>query len=224
MSFAGALNVLRPSLPHYLALARHQLLRLTPTAFEFHPSPAAPPLALDMARTVFTLGASACVESYVMSRTLAEGPRVFAFDALTCEALENFDLSVGTADYAQPFPSVDIELPADYTKNRVVPFEGGRHAPDFVAVRHEPAAGCVLVGGFAVRPHWRQGHWRWQGCWVGRREWRRVAITTVLVSGHRVLLKARGGRACGDCCLAVPLITDLVFPANRTDDFLTDNV
>src|SRR5262249_59905517 len=83
--------------------------------------------------------------SYVMSRTLAEGPKVFAFDALACEALENFDLSVPTGDYLQPFPSVVIELPSDYTKKRVVPFEEGSHAPDFVVVRHEPPAGCVLL-------------------------------------------------------------------------------
>ena len=80
-----------------------------------------------------------------MSRTLAEGPKLFAFDALTCEALENFDLSVSTADYLQPFPSVVIELPADYTWKRVVPFEEGSHAPDFVVGRHEPEADCVLV-------------------------------------------------------------------------------
>jgi hypothetical protein len=91
------------------------------------------------------MGASSCTESYAMSRTLAEGPKVFAFDALACEALENFDLSVPTADYLQPFPSLVIELPADYSRKRVVPFEEGSHAPDFVVVRHEPEAGCVLL-------------------------------------------------------------------------------
>jgi hypothetical protein len=52
---------------------------------------------------------------------------------------------VGTADYLQPFPSVVIELPYDHTRKRVVPFEEGNHAPDFVIVRHEPEAGCMLV-------------------------------------------------------------------------------
>src|SRR6202163_6266 len=99
--------------------------------FEYRPRPAAPPLASEMAKTVFTMGASACIESYAMSRMLSEGPKVFAFDALTCEALENFDLSVSTADYLQPFPTVVIELPEDYTRQRVVPFEAGSHAPDF---------------------------------------------------------------------------------------------
>ena len=146
MSFANALNILRPTLPYYVALTKYGLLRINRDAFEFHPNPAAPPIAVQMARAVFTTGASSCTESYVMSRTLAEGPKLFAFsDALTCEALENFDLSVSTADYLQPFPSVVIELPADYTRKRVVPFEEGSHAPDFVIVRHEPEAGCVLV-------------------------------------------------------------------------------
>jgi hypothetical protein len=45
----------------------------------------------------------------------------------------------------QPFPSVVIELPPDYTRERVVPFEEGSHAPDFVIVRHEAEAGCVLL-------------------------------------------------------------------------------
>jgi hypothetical protein len=145
MSFAGALEVLRPTLPYYLTLTKYSLLRITKESFEFDPNPAAPPIALEMAKAVFTMGASSCTESYVMSRTLAEGPKVFAFDALTCEALENFDLSVATADYLQPFPSVVIELPDDYTRKRVVPFEAGSHAPDFVVVRHEPKAGCVLL-------------------------------------------------------------------------------
>jgi hypothetical protein len=61
------------------------------------------------------------------------------------EPLANFDLSVSTADYLQPFPWVVVELPADYTRKRVVPLDAGTHAPDFVVVRHEPEAGCVLV-------------------------------------------------------------------------------
>jgi hypothetical protein len=146
MSFANALNILRPTLPYYIALTKYGLLRLDTNTFQLRPHRAAPPFALEMANAVFSLGASACVESFVMSRTLAEGPKIFAFsDTLTCEALENFDLSLSTADYMQPFPSVVIELPTDYTEKRGVPFAEGTHAPDFVIVRHEPDAGCVLV-------------------------------------------------------------------------------
>jgi hypothetical protein len=145
MSLASALNSLRPTLPYYLALTKYDLLHLDATTFQFRPHPKAPLLALEMAMAVFKMGASSCIESYVVSRMLSEGPKVFSFDALTCEALENFDLSVSTADYLQPFPTVVIELPQDYTKKRVVPFEEGSHAPDFMIVRHEPNAGCVLV-------------------------------------------------------------------------------
>jgi hypothetical protein len=95
---------LRPTLPYYLALTKYGLLHLDATTFEFRPHLNAPPLAREMAKAVFTMGASSCIESCVMSRMLSEGPKVFAFDALTCEALENFDLSVSTADYLQPFP------------------------------------------------------------------------------------------------------------------------
>jgi hypothetical protein len=69
MSFANALNILRPTLPYYLALTKYGLLRITKDCFEFEPNPAAPPIALEMARAVFTMGASSCTESYVMSRT-----------------------------------------------------------------------------------------------------------------------------------------------------------
>ncbi len=58
MSMASALNVLRPTLPYYLALTKYDLLHLDATTFEFRPHPAAPPLALEMAKAVFTMGAS----------------------------------------------------------------------------------------------------------------------------------------------------------------------
>jgi hypothetical protein len=56
-----------------------------------------------------------------MSHTPPEGPKVFTFDALTCEAL-------------QPFPSVMIHLPEDYMKKRVVSLGIGTHVPEFITV------------------------------------------------------------------------------------------
>jgi hypothetical protein len=50
MSFANALSVLRRTLPYYVALTNYGLLRITKDSFEFHPDPAAPPVALEMAR------------------------------------------------------------------------------------------------------------------------------------------------------------------------------
>ena len=44
------LHVLRPTLPYYVALTKYGLLRVTEDCFEFDPDPAAPPLAVEMAR------------------------------------------------------------------------------------------------------------------------------------------------------------------------------
>ncbi len=56
MSFASALSVLRPTLLYYVALTKYGLQRITQDRFEYHPNPAAPPIALEMARAVFTAG------------------------------------------------------------------------------------------------------------------------------------------------------------------------
>jgi hypothetical protein len=43
-------------------------------------------------------------------------------------------------------------------------------------------------GGWTVTPHWRKGHWRWQPCGPGRSERRRIAIPSVLVNGHKMVV------------------------------------
>jgi hypothetical protein len=221
MSFANALSVLRPTLPYYVALTKYGLLRITKDTFEFDPHPAAPPLAVEMAKAVFTMGASSCTESFVMSRTLAEGPKVFAFsDALTCEALENFDLSVSTADYLQPFPSVVIELPDDYTKKRVVPFEEGSHAPDFLIVRHEPEAGCVLVSmhltshQVLTRLLKLDSAWTLEEMWEkGKRMWQ-ATDTLGMTAEEAVLGSALSKLALNVCLMATAYGVKCLGPAN----------
>jgi hypothetical protein len=221
MSLASALNVLRPTLPCYLALTKYGLLRINPDAFEFVPHPAARPLAVEAVRTVFALGASASTESYVMSRMLAEGPKVFAFDPLTCEALENFDLSVSTADYLQPFPTVTVELPQDYTRKRVVPFEAGSHAPDFLLVRHEPKAGCVLLamhmtsGQVLTRLLKLDPAWTLEQAWErGQRTWGEA--DRLGMTGEEVALgNALSKLALNVCLMATAYGVRCLGPANR---------
>src|ERR1700730_15017311 len=145
MYLARTLASFHADLPSYVDLTKYGLIQSGRDNFQLCLNPKAPALALEMAKAMFVMGASSVIEGYTMSKMLSEGPKVFCFDALTCEALENFDLSVSTADYLQPFPSVVIELPQDYTKKRIVPFDAGQHSPDFLIVRHEPKAGCVLV-------------------------------------------------------------------------------
>src|SRR5262245_65786917 len=66
MSFASALSILRPTLPSYLALTKYDLLHIEQDCFEYRPNAAAPPLAVEMARAVFAMGASSCIESFVL--------------------------------------------------------------------------------------------------------------------------------------------------------------
>src|SRR5262245_33232712 len=223
MSFANVLNALRPALPYYLALVKYGLLRLTRDSFEFFPNPAAPPVALEMAKAVFTMGASSCTEAYVMSRTLTEGPKVFAFsDALTCEALENFDLSVSTADYLQPFPSVVIELPTDYTRKRVVPFEQGRHAPDFVVVRHEPEADCVLLAmhltshQVLTRLLKLDPAWELEGPWEKGKRARGARDTLGMAPEEAALGNALSKLALNVCLMATAYGVRCLGPANQS--------
>jgi hypothetical protein len=73
MSFANALNIQRRTLPYYLALTKYGLLRITKDCFEFEANPAAPPIALEMAKAVFTMGASSCTESFVIEPDAGRG-------------------------------------------------------------------------------------------------------------------------------------------------------
>jgi len=145
MSVSSTLAFLRPTLPTYVHVTKYGLIQCQPDTFKLNLNPKAPALAQDFVKTVFLTGASSVIEAYTMSKMLIEGPKVFTFDALTCEALENFELNVACSDYRQPFSSVVIELPKDYIQKRVVPFEAGTHAPDFAVVHHDPERNVVML-------------------------------------------------------------------------------
>jgi hypothetical protein len=220
MSFATALSILRPTLPYYLAVTKFDLLHITPNSFEYRPHPAAPPVAIDMVQTVFAMGASACIETLVMSRTLAEGPKIFTFDALTCEALENFDLGISTTDYQQPFPSVVIELPLDYTRERVVPFDAGQHSPDFVIVRHEPAGNCIMIAmhmtshQVLTRLLKLDPTWTLEEMWAkGQRSWD-AKDSLEMTPEEKVLGSALSKMALNVCLMATAYGVECLGPAN----------
>ena len=62
MSFSSALNIPHRAMPYHLALAKYDLLHLTRKSFELCPHPAAPPIALELAATCFSMGASSCCD------------------------------------------------------------------------------------------------------------------------------------------------------------------
>lgn len=145
MSLASTLALLRPTLASYIHLTKYGLIRCEPNTFGLNLNPKAPALAQKVASAMFVMGASSVIEGYIMSKMLSQGPKVCSFDALTCDALENFELNVSCTDYQQPFPSVVIELPQDYIKKRIVPFKRGTHSPDFAVVHHDQQRNVVML-------------------------------------------------------------------------------
>ena len=141
----------------YVDIVRHGLIRLEKEnggiLFRYHPPQSSFPmvkLATMMALEVFGRGLAAISELYVVGLFLLEGPKYFEFDARSCEALEQFELGLASADYAQPFPTVMVALPADYAKNRVVPLTDRgygltQHKPECIIVRHDVAFRRVSI-------------------------------------------------------------------------------
>jgi hypothetical protein len=145
MSFASYINYNQPCLPFLMRLGRYWSLIPKDDQFIWLWPATGPRIAPETVERFFSQPATACLAQYNVGRALAEGPKVFSFDALTCEALENLELNLSTTEYHQPFSSVVIELPADYSRKRVVPFPAGESGPDFVIVRHEKDLGYVLI-------------------------------------------------------------------------------
>lgn len=106
---------------------------------------------LFLAGNVLKLGTAPCMELLCIGHYLAEGPKDFWLgDVRDYEALEHFSLDWPSKEYAQPFPTLRILLPDDYSKNRIVPFESlfyegdkktGVHRPDWMICHHISQAG-----------------------------------------------------------------------------------
>jgi len=99
MSLTSTLAFMRHALPSYVHLTKYRLIECQRDKFALKPNPKAPEAAWEMAKAMFAMGANSVIEGYTMSRMLADDPKVFTFDDLTCEALENFELNVACTDY-----------------------------------------------------------------------------------------------------------------------------
>jgi len=80
---------------------------------------------------------------FVLSKTLANGPKVLQPTTGQCEALMNVDVNVSHADYEQPFPSIIVELPADFRRSMTERFE--RPCPPFVLLYHDKRTGYLFA-------------------------------------------------------------------------------
>lgn len=96
------------------------------------------------------------VELYCIAKMVMEGVKLFRPSQEQLDMLEQMTLNVEFPDYVQPFPTVVVEFPSEYLRNKVVHcpqngqwFYGGRiaqvHEPSYIIVRHEPTIGCILT-------------------------------------------------------------------------------
>jgi hypothetical protein len=72
---------------------------------------------------------------YVLSKALAEGPKLLRPTAEQCEALEHVDVNVSFDDYEQPFSTFLLELPGEFRRRLAERF--GCDCPDFVVTHHD---------------------------------------------------------------------------------------
>jgi len=166
-TLAGLLQELRRIAPVWEDLVRYRVIETTvkggTIVFEQHAtrSPAVREMAGFLNAVWQDGGVTAVEEVYVTSHLVAEGPKVFRPSAAECEALENVDPRVSVSEYAQPFPTMAVELPGAYRARQAVPMldtRTGREDQAFpvaVILRHEPGLPALFTsvlwsGGLSV--------------------------------------------------------------------------
>jgi hypothetical protein len=75
----------------------------------------------NLCATARELGINACIETYCFGRMVIEGPKLFKPNRLNLEALENLKVTIPIEDYVQPFPTIVIEFPPEYSKRLAAP-------------------------------------------------------------------------------------------------------
>jgi hypothetical protein len=103
------------------------------------------PEASRLAKHLHQQSPSPIIAALCLGHLLLEGPKFFEFSARDCEALENFSLELPAEEYAQPFPTLMIKLPPDYSVARVQHIRSFGHVPQFVIVHHDKTHAVVLL-------------------------------------------------------------------------------
>lgn len=99
-----------------------------------------------------TRGMAHTVELYIMATVAGDGPRIYEAKQLDCEAMEQMHLKIPVEDYHQPFPTMIVKLPEDYSKKKIVPnasindlFKELDHFPRYIAIHHDPVARLLML-------------------------------------------------------------------------------
>jgi len=88
---------------------------------------------------------SSILETFIIGRAVADGPKIFRPGRVDLELLEKMRLSIPFSEYRQPFPTMVVQLPPDYVKGKVVhcPQEGELHGGAAAPPEHEPCFAVV---------------------------------------------------------------------------------
>lgn len=80
---------------------------------------------------------------FMSSKVLATGQKTIRLSQEWCEAFENTEVTLAFRDYRQPFDTMVVELPANYSENKFVP--GATDYPEYIAIHHQPDEQMLLI-------------------------------------------------------------------------------
>lgn len=85
------------------------------------------------------------LETYLWSKVLGDGPKIFRPTAQQLRFLEQIDLNIAIKDFASPFESIVVELPADYMNTKVIenPYFGRKLGQFEQAATQRPCLGVL---------------------------------------------------------------------------------
>lgn len=89
------------------------------------------------------------LEIYLETLIISEGPKIVEVrDTVDFTALENIELNMYMEDYSQPYPTMIIELPENYYRDKecVNLQSGDTHFPCLVIVHHNPDKKLIIGG------------------------------------------------------------------------------
>lgn len=119
------------------------------------------PYLLGLVNGVVSGGGAMVAQFYTWGKVMTEGPKIFRPKNELIEALEDIDVNVALKEWAQPFDTMVVEFPEEFSRRLVadcpqagtffpeVPSLGvlpETHQVDYVIVHHEPKLSFMILG------------------------------------------------------------------------------
>jgi len=144
---------------------------------------------------------------YVLSKALADGPKLIRPTEEQCEALEHVDVNVSFEEYEQPFPVFIAEIPDEYRKRLAVRFS--EECPRFVLTFHDRRSKYIVSfsehgvskgGTFTImspRPCWRTVENALQWSTISGSDIKLAEVLERIALNLGLLLTRYGAKDCG---------------------------